>query len=58
MKRVRSATPAEEQSPTHRRSFIEVFEEWRARYGAAAGNEPLELPHRSPPRRVVVDWIK
>jgi prevent-host-death family protein len=45
---------AEARSRKHRSTFVEVFEEWRAQHGDAAGNEPLELPRRSPSRKAII----
>jgi prevent-host-death family protein len=36
------------------RTFVEAFEQWRERYASVVGDEPLELPRRSPSRRIEI----
>lgn len=44
---------AEQHARVPRRTFVESFEAWRARYGDV-GDEPLALPERRPPRQVKI----
>lgn len=45
---------AEHHVRAPRRTFVESFEAWRVHYKDDIGDEPLELPERSPPRQVVI----
>jgi len=42
---------AEQYDNRPKRTFLEAFEAWREKYGAAVGDEPFDVPRRHPSRK-------
>ena len=45
---------AEQHDSRPKRTFLDVFEAWREKYGADIGNEPFEVSRRRPARKIEI----